>query len=110
MKKALFITVVVMLAQLIVAQKKIVVDANGGGDYKTIQEAINGMIISAGTTVTIFIKQGVYKEKLFIEKSNIVLEGEDKENTIITAAIARDEWRCEHRDDWVVATINVRAN
>ncbi|HEX6847006.1 MAG TPA: pectinesterase family protein [Chitinophagaceae bacterium] len=110
MKKALFITVAVILAQLIVAQKKIVVDANGGGDYKTIQAAIYGMIVSAGTTATIFIRKGIYKEKLLIEKSNIVLEGEDKENTIITAAIARDEWRCEHRDDWGVATINVRAN
>ena len=110
MKKALFITVAVILAQLIVAQKNIVVDANGGGDYKTIQAAIYGMIVSAGTTATIFIRKGIYKEKLLIEKSNIVLEGEDKENTIITAAIARDEWRCEHRDDWGVATINVRAN
>jgi len=92
------------------AQQKIVVDANGTGDYKTIQEAINSLPVTSSGVNTIFIKKGVYNEKLFIEKSNIIFEGEEKEETIITAAIARDEWRCEHKDDWGVATINVRAN
>ena len=102
--------VAVVLTQLVFAQKKIVVDINGGGDFKTIQEAINSLEVSSNTPRTIRIRKGTYKEKLFIEKSNIVFEGEDKEKTIITAAIARDEWRCEHKDDWGVATMNVRAN
>jgi len=110
MKKVLFILVAVALTQLVFAQKKIVVDINGSGDFNTIQEAINSLAASSNTPRTIWIKKGVYKEKLFIERSNIVFEGEDKEKTIITAAIARDEWRCEHQDDWGVATMNVRAN
>ncbi len=110
MKKVLFIAVAVVLTQLIFAQKKIIVDVNGGGDFKTIQEAINSLEVSSNTPRTIRIRKGIYNEKLFIEKSNIILEGEDKEKTIITAAIARDEWRCEHKDDWGVATMNVRAN
>ena len=110
MKKVLFIVVAVVLTQLIFAQKKIVVDINGGGDFKTIQDAINSLEVSSNTPRTIRIRKGIYNEKLFIEKSNIILEGEDKEKTIITAAIARDEWRCEHKDDWGVATMNVRAN
>ena len=110
MKKVLFIVVAVVLTQLLLAQKKIVVDPNGGGDFKTIQEAINSLEASSNTPRTIQIRKGTYKEKLFIEKSNIIFEGEDKEKTIITAAIARDEWRCEHKDDWGVATMNVRAN
>ena len=110
MKKVLFILVAVALTQIIFAQKKIVVDPNGSGDFKTIQEAINSLGVSSNTPRTIRIRKGIYNEKLVIEKSNIVLEGEDKEKTIITAAIARDEWRCEHKDDWGVATMNVRAN
>ena len=110
MKKVLFIFVAVALTQLLFAQKKIVVDPNGSGDFKTIQEAINSLEASSNTPRTIQIRKGTYKEKLFIEKSNIIFEGEDKEKTIITAAIARDEWRCEHKDDWGVATMNVRAN
>lgn len=110
MKKVLFILVTVALTQLSFAQKKIIVDINGGGDFKTIQEAINSLAVSSNTPRTILIRKGTYKEKLFIEKSNIVFEGEDKERTIVTVAIARDEWRCEHKNDWGVATMNVRAN
>ncbi len=89
------------------AKQKIIVDQRGKGDFKTIQGAINSLSDSSSTQRIIFIKKGVYREKLYIEKSNIVLEGEDKNTTIITAAIARDEWRCEHSDDWGVATISM---
>ena len=92
------------------AQKKIVVDAKGKGDSKTIQGAINSLPDSAVTARTIFIRRGIYKEKLYLEKANIILQGEDREKTVITAAIARDEWRCGHMDDWGVATMNIGAN
>ena len=92
------------------AQTKLIVDAAGAGDYKTIQGAINSLPDSSATARIIYIKKGIYKEKLYIEKNNIVFEGEDRAATIITAAIARDEWRCEHNDDWGVATMNVGAN
>jgi uncharacterized protein YxeA len=49
MKKVLFILVAVALTQLIFAQKKIVVDPNGSGDFKTIQEAINSLEVSSNT-------------------------------------------------------------
>jgi len=110
MKKVLFISVFVVQILSVAAQKKIVVDAGGNGDFKTIQEAINSLADSSKIPRAIWIRKGIYKEKLFIEKSNIVFEGEDEEKTIITEAIARDEWRCEHKDDWGVATMNVRAN
>ena len=92
------------------AQQKITVDAAGSGDYKTIQAAINGLPDSSATPRIIFIKKGIYAEKLFIEKSNIIFEGEDRDKTIITQDIARDEWRCDHADDWGVATMNVNGN
>lgn len=92
------------------AQQKIIVDPNGKGDFKTIQGAVNSLPDSAVTARTIFIRKGIYKEKLYIEKANIILQGEDREQTVITAAIARDEWRCGHRDDWGVATMNVGAS
>jgi pectinesterase len=92
------------------AQVKIIVSKTGKADFNSIQGAINSLSDSSATARIIFIKKGVYNEKLYIEKNNIVLEGEDRENTIITAAIARDEWRCGHTDDWGVATMNVGAN
>ncbi len=92
------------------AQRRIVVDIKGRGDYRSIQGAINSLPDSAATPRVIYIKKGVYKEKLYIEKANIELQGEDREKVIITAAIARDEWRCGHTDDWGVATMNVGAS
>lgn len=90
--------------------KRIVVDINGKGDFRSVQAAINSLTDSAATPRVIFIKKGRYKEKIYIQKHNIVLEGEDREKTIITEAIARDQWRCLHNDDWGVATMNVDGN
>ena len=104
-------TILFLLASLqLPAQKKIVVDASGKGDYKTIQGAINSLPDTSSVPRRIFIMKGIYAEKLYIEKPNIVLVGEDREKTIIIASIARDEWRCSHTDDWGVATMNVGAN
>ncbi|ANE49710.1 pectinesterase family protein [Flavisolibacter tropicus] len=89
---------------------RIVVDAYGKGDYKTIQGAINSLPDSATTPRVIYIRNGVYNEKLYIEKHNLILLGEDREKTIITQAIARDAWRCLHNEDWGVATINTDGN
>jgi pectinesterase len=98
------------MAQPAVSSKKINVAADGSGDYTTIQAALNSLTDSSATPRTIFIKKGLYAEKIFIEKNNIVFEGEDRDKTIITQDIARDEWRCDHPDDWGVATMNVNGN
>ena len=90
--------------------KRIIVSQDGSGDHKTIQGAINSLSDSSPTTRVIYIKNGTYKEKVYIEKHNIILEGENREKTILTESIARDAWRCIHNDDWGVATLNVDAN
>src|SRR6476469_10021879 len=90
--------------------KKIVVDIDGKGDFKSIQQAINSLADSSASTRIILVRKGVYHEKLFIQKHNIVLEGEDRDKTVITQDIARDEWRCDHKDDWGVATLNLDGN
>jgi len=90
--------------------KRIVVDINGKGDFKSVQGAINSLTDSSASPRIIYIKNGVYKEKIYIQKHNIVLQGEDRDKTIITQEIARDEWRCDHKDDWGVATLNLDGN
>jgi pectinesterase len=89
---------------------RIVVDVNGKGNFKSIQAAINSLSDSASSPRVIYIRNGVYNEKVFITKHNITLQGEEREKTIIKQAIARDEWRCEHKDDWGVATLNIDGN
>lgn len=106
----LSLTILVVSGVTAQGVKKIVVDINGKGDHKSIQAAINNLSDTSATPRIIFIKKGIYREKIYIEKHNIILQGEDREKTIITQDIARDEWRCNHNDDWGVATLNLDGN
>lgn len=92
------------------AGKMIVVDQNGKGDFKSIQEAVNSVAATASEPRVIFVRNGVYREKVFIDKDFISLIGEDRNKTIITISLARDVWRCEHPDDWGVAAVNLKGN
>ncbi|HVT87067.1 MAG TPA: pectinesterase family protein [Chitinophagaceae bacterium] len=107
---ALLLTLAVLHLNVVAQNKKIIVDAKGKGDFTSIQAAINSLPDDADSPRIIFIKKGLYSEKILIEKNNIILEGEDRESTIIKQDIARDEWRCNHSDDWGVATMNVNGN
>jgi pectinesterase len=40
-------------------------------------------------------------------KNTFELVGAGMDKTIISQSIARDAWRCEHEDDWGVATVNL---
>ena len=108
--KQLGFTILSLCSACILYSQVIVVDPSGKGDFKTIQGAINSLSDSSPKLRTIFVKNGLYREKIYLEKTNILLKGGDRNKTIITAAIARDEWRCAHMDDWGVATLNVAAN
>ncbi len=88
----------------------IVVDAAGKGNFTTIQAAIESLTDNAVKPRTVFVKNGVYNEKVFITKNNIIITGESREKTIITQAIARDIFRCNNPDDWGVATLNLNGN
>ena len=90
--------------------QRLIVDAAGHGDFTTIQEALNSLPADAPAPRHIFIRAGIYHEKVFLEKNNVILEGEDKDKTILTFALARDAWRCEHKDDWGVATLNLQGS
>ena len=67
-------------------QDRIVVAQDGSGDFTTITAAVNSRPDHSQTRITIFIKNGTYREKLVVPswKTNITLAGEDKEKTIIT--------------------------
>jgi len=63
-----------------------VVAADGSGDFRTVQEAINAVPDYRKNETKIFIKKGVYKEKLVLatSKTNVTFIGEDIEKTILT--------------------------
>ncbi|XVE70786.1 hypothetical protein DITRI_Ditri10aG0098600 [Diplodiscus trichospermus] len=57
-----------------------VVAKDGSGNYKTISEAINA---ASGGRFVIYVKAGVYKEKIRTNKDGITLIGDGKYSTII---------------------------
>ncbi len=70
----------------LVSATSITVAKDGSGNFKTIQEAVNIVRDLSGVQVKIFIKNGVYNEKLVIPswKTKISLVGESIDGTIIT--------------------------
>ncbi|MBK8607008.1 MAG: alpha/beta hydrolase fold domain-containing protein [Chitinophagaceae bacterium] len=68
------------------AEKEITVAQGGSGDFRTVQEALNAVPVNNKKPVTIFIKKGIYKEKLYLDSSKqlVSLVGEDKFNTVLT--------------------------
>lgn len=61
-----------------------IVAIDGSGDFTTIQAAIDAIPADNAKPMTIHIKNGVYKEKIRLEKPYVTLIGEDKDRTIIT--------------------------
>ena len=87
----------------------VTVAQDGSGDYTTVADAIDNNP-NDGSNYVIFIKKGVYDEKLFITQNHITLLGEDRDSTIITQAILRRIFRETNDSDWGVATINIADN
>lgn len=63
-------------------------EVDGVKTFKTIQSCIDAVPKKSPNKVTIFIKNGTYKEKLKIDKQNISLIGEDRDKTILTYDVA----------------------
>lgn len=81
-----FLLVCTLSISLYAKSKKIVVAQDGSGDFATVAEAIQAVPDHNPNTIVIYIKKGVYKEKLDIAatKTNISLLGEDVDQTILT--------------------------
>ena len=101
MKNLLFVLIIIFLSVLSFSQKVdskvyLIVAKDGTGDFTTIQDALNSLPTKNQNPYTIFIKDGIYNEKIFIEQSNLIICGESRENTIIEFAELRKNWRKEN--------------
>jgi pectinesterase len=64
----------------------LVVAADGSGQFRTVQAAIDAVPNQSATPVIIQLKKGTYHEKVVVPtlKTHLVLRGEDAANTVIT--------------------------
>lgn len=67
-------------------QTKIVVSQDGTGNFKTVQEALNAIPQYNEKKTIIYVKNGIYHEKLKLDstKNKVTLIGEDQFKTILT--------------------------
>jgi len=68
------------------AQRKMIVDKNGKGKYKTLQSALDAVASNSKAITIIYVKKGVYREKVIVDatKNNITIIGEGRDNTVFT--------------------------
>src|SRR5882757_4626401 len=87
MKKTVLLFMVILAGRLVSAQpQKWIVAADGTGSYRTVQSALDAIPLHNKTAVTIFIKNGLYREKLHLDstKDFVTLVGDSRWNTILT--------------------------
>ena len=86
---------------------RLIVAQDGTGDFKTIQEAFNAIENNREKRTIVYVKEGVYKEKLFLDsnKRNVQLLSDDKFKTIIayddhTGKVAQNGDTINTRTSW----------
>ena len=83
-----FISFFIMTSPAYAAEspRHITVAGDGSGDFTTISEALRKVRGDMDYTVTVFIKNGLYREKLLINAAahNVIIEGESSDSTIIS--------------------------
>jgi pectinesterase len=90
------------------APYKYIVSKDGSGNYASIQEALNIAKCEDSQWSIIYIRKGIYNEKIFIEKSRIALVGENKDSTKIIYAVLRRAWKLTNPNDYGAAVINIK--
>lgn len=88
------------------------VATDGSGDYTSIQKAIDGCKAYPDQRITIFVKNGTYREKLVVPSCNTKLSivGESAENTILTFDDYFDKINKGRNSTFYTYTLLVQAN
>lgn len=81
-----FLLLVVLGAAARQRKDTIVVARDGTGDFRTLTEALERPRAFMDYTVTIYVRNGIYKEKVIVPSwlENIEIVGEDRDKTVIT--------------------------
>ena len=87
--KSILVTALLLIflsIPVLASTNRVVVAADGSGDFKTIGEALEACRAFQDSETVIFIRNGTYREKLHVDSflSNIRLLGESKEGTVIS--------------------------
>jgi len=87
----------------------IIVATDGSGNFKTVQAAVNSIPKGNKERVVIFLKDGVYKEKIKVDQSFITIRGESRKGTRMEFPIIRDDFT-KKPDNIGAAVMNINGS
>ncbi len=98
---------VILTVSSLAGERHIVVDKNGKGQFTSIQDALRS-IEHEDIPALIVVRNGEYREKVFITRSRVSLVGENQDSTRIVYAELREEWNKHHGgSDWGAGVVNI---
>lgn len=84
-----------------------VVAQDGSTPYRTVQAALDAIPEGNERHRIVLVRNGTYRDKVYVTKSRVSIVGEDRERTRLVFAELRKNWRATHPDDWGAAVVNV---
>jgi|WetSurSiteA1Bulk_404760.scaffolds.fasta_scaffold02786_3 pectinesterase len=109
---ALFLAILLLPAYVIRGNERyadVTVAWDGSGDYRSITEALGAMPMFNYQRYVIFIKNGVYNEKILLDRDYVTILGESRNSTIIQYSQLRSDWQT-NPDHIGAAVINITAD
>jgi pectinesterase len=85
------------------------VAADGGGDFTTIQAALDSIPAGNRERRIIFIKDGIYHEKIRIDPAFVTLRGQSRQGTRIEFAQGAEEFR-RQPDQLGIGVVNINGD
>lgn len=97
----------------------ITVAQDGSGDFSSLTAAINALPMYPYQRMIIYVKNGIYDEKIRVNQDNITIWGENRDCTIIQYSQLRTDWIANkdyigpaviniHGDDFVLRNLTVK--
>lgn len=96
-------------AEAFAAPAYVSVSADGTGDFASIQSALDSLSVAGRERVVLRIRNGVYNEKIRINRSRVTLRGESRSGVRIEYWLPRSEYDKRY-DDRGPAVVNVFGN
>lgn len=87
----------------------VIVAKDGSGNFPTLTEAINSLPMYQYQRCVIYLKNGIYEEKIRIEQNYVTIVGENRDSTIIRYSQLRTDWQ-NNKDFTGPAVINIHAD
>ncbi len=107
--KTISITLFILLGCCFFCHAKnydIIVDKTGGGSFTSISDALNSLPEINFERTIIYVKSGIYSEKILINRDFVSIIGEDKESTKIEFEQLKKDW-IKDKDPIGAAVVNI---